>query len=559
MDTTIEAYLEDADKRYSAKLALTGVNWSGPGYHSQLPPGEWVHPTRDSLEYALVLLIANTDIERATSIIQRILSLQDQNPTNRTYGIWSWLYEEPLDKMAPPDWNWADFLGAMLCHILIEHRDKLTDDLVTDVTTALGHAAWSIFRRNVRPDYTNIAIMGAVVTGIAGEILNEPRLSEYARIRMGSVLSFIQENGGLTEYNSPTYTPVALFEVERALQLANDPQLKADAEALRRIIWETIATHYHVPTAQWAGPHSRAYSDYINPFVAQEISRRTGVTIPLHTRASGARLNFTPVAPLPCPPDLIPHFEHPPQSDQFLATTFTRAHTTHGRTYREVTGYTWLGEDATLGSVNYDSMWTQRRTLLGYWRTNDDPAVVLRIRFLRDGRDFASAGMRNVQDGPRVLSLVSFMSEMGDYHLHLDQPEDGVFHTQDLRLRYELVGRGVEVIQIDNTTFALQAGQRRAKLATTSATFNGKPVEWRAGTGEDHAFVDAILYNGPSLALKLQNHADFKIATGLSLDNVVAAKPIMTHEDDRAFVQWAGMTLEGPGGLWPRVYFSLRE
>lgn len=554
----LQAYLEDAGKRYNDDLAMTGVNWSGPGYHSQVPPGEWVHPTRDSLEYALVLLSANTNLDRAANIIRRILSLQDQNPTSRTYGIWSWLYEEPLDKMAPPDWNWADFLGAMLCHILIEHRDKLTDEMVKAVTTALGHAAWSIFRRNVRPDYTNIAVMGAVVTGIAGEILDEPRLSDYARIRMGSVRSFIQENGGLTEYNSPTYTPVALFEVERALQLATDPQLKADAEALRRIIWETIATHYHVPTAQWAGPHSRAYSDYINPFVAQEISRRAGVTIPLHPQASGARLNFTPVAPLPCPPDLVPNFELPPESDRFFASTFTRTHNTSGRTYREVTGYTWLSEDATLGSVNYDSMWTQRRTLLGYWRTDDDPAVVLRLRFLRDGRDFASAGVRNVQNGPTVLSLVSFMSEMGDYHLHLDQPEDRVFHTRDLRLRYELIGRGVEVIQVDDMMFALQAGQRRATIATTAAMFDGKPVAWRAGTGDDHVYVDAVLYSGPEVALKLQDHADFKIAAGLSF-NRVAEKLVVTRESDRVFVQWAGMTLESPAGLWPRVYFSLRE
>ena len=49
---------------------------------------------------------------------------QDQDPQRRTYGIWPYHYEEPLDAMNKPDWNWADFIGVQL--LQLAHRTGLT-------------------------------------------------------------------------------------------------------------------------------------------------------------------------------------------------------------------------------------------------------------------------------------------------------------------------------------------------------------------------------------------------------------------------------------------------
>ena len=98
------------------------------------------------------------------------------DPTSATYGIWSWHLEEPLAAMAPPDWNWADFIGARIAHALFEYQGKLPPDLLGRMSAALGHAAMAIFRRNTTPAYTNIAVMGAGVALAAGELLDEPLL-----------------------------------------------------------------------------------------------------------------------------------------------------------------------------------------------------------------------------------------------------------------------------------------------------------------------------------------------------------------------------------------------
>ena len=38
---------------YSPEHSMLGLYWKGPDYHTRVPQGAWVHPTRESLDYAL--------------------------------------------------------------------------------------------------------------------------------------------------------------------------------------------------------------------------------------------------------------------------------------------------------------------------------------------------------------------------------------------------------------------------------------------------------------------------------------------------------------------------
>lgn len=104
------------ESRYDPVICMLRSPFSSPGYHTTLKQAEFIHSTRDSLSYALGLLdtgLAGYE-QRAFDVIRQVISLQDTNPAHDTCGIWSWFYEEPLDQMAPPDWNWADFCGSRL-------------------------------------------------------------------------------------------------------------------------------------------------------------------------------------------------------------------------------------------------------------------------------------------------------------------------------------------------------------------------------------------------------------------------------------------------------------
>ena len=495
---------------YSAEHNLLGLSWKGPDYHTRVPNGAWVHPTRESLDYALRLLRSG-EADRASPIVRKVLSLQNTDPTSETYGIWPWLLEEPLSEMDPPDWNWADFCGARLAQILIEYPGDLPGDLILATRTALGHAAASIFRRNVGPAYTNIAVMGAGVTLAAGELLDEPRLADYGRLRLRNIVEHTSHHGGFNEYNSPTYTVVTLAECERMLQLVTDPTARADAERLRQAAWRTIAEHYHPGTSQWAGPHSRAYSDRLDSGIAAFLSTRTGIEILPHP-ASGLRDRFEGTTPLPCPAGLVDRFSTPHSEETELHSTFIR------RDGDDSTlGTTWMSEDACLGSVSRDNLWDQRRVLLGYWRTEDDTAVVLRLRFLHDGHDFSSACVRNSQDGPRVLSTIGLLTNMGDAHHVLDVPHSGTFDAEDFRVRYELVGRNVAGKAVGDGLFELSAGQHRAVIHTTPGRFGPQELTWEMEQTEGRVCLDGVCYRGPRRKFDPKELGEVVIVAGLEV------------------------------------------
>ena len=274
MNNDFDSYLRLVENRFDEKASMVTVSWQGPGYHSRIPEGARVHAVVPSLKYALVLLKGSNRAldQRAIDIISKILPLQELDSSLPTYGIWPWLLEEPLSKMSPPDWNWADFCGGILLLVLKDHSGQIPASLKGLIREALGHAAWSIFRRNVLPGYTNICIMGAGIAAATGECLGEPRLVEYGRRRLQSMVRSTEYHESFEEYNSPFYTLVALEELDRILYLVTDSETRRAAEWLHAFGWQMVADHFHPGSGQWAGPHSRSYSDLLTEAAARYLS-----------------------------------------------------------------------------------------------------------------------------------------------------------------------------------------------------------------------------------------------------------------------------------------------
>ncbi len=507
-----QSLLAGGDANYSEEHHMVGGAFKSPGYHSQVPGGTWIHSTRQSMEYARWLLARDDsgDVDRAGKIIRKVLTLQDTDPDHRTYGIWPWLLEEPLEKMAPPDWNWADFLGAQLAEMLVLHPDLLDDDLEAAMRQSLEHAVRAIRKRNVRPSYTNIAIMGGVVCAAAGEILEDREMLDYGRDRLQRTVEHTQHHGGFNEYNSPTYTMVALYEAQRALRLVRDPATRAAAEWLEQAAWQTIADSFHPATRQWAGPHARAYHDTISDELVAEL-------------AEG------------CPGALAERFRVLPEDPHEIRRTFIRGSTPQADTV----GTTWHTADACLGTVNRSAMWTQRRPLIAYWSAGDDKVAVLRARFLHSDRDFASMEVRTVQRGPRCLSVYHSLKNRGDWHMSLDRPADGVFKASDFRLRYELTAPGATATALEGNRFELRAGGRRAVVYGLPGRFAGYPVHWQLGKAEGRVFVDAICYTGEERSFDFREPLPVELAAGVELlgADEVASEAAPTVEADRAGVK----------------------
>jgi hypothetical protein len=556
----LETYLDSMEERYDAEHCMIGRVWKGPGYHTRVPDGEWVHETNGAFAYALLLLREGSTerVNRATDVIRKVLTLQDTDSTSVTYGIWSWLLEEPLSAMDPPDWNWADFCGAQLAEIIVNHADVLPNDLINEIRSSLGHAAWAIFRRNVGPNYTNIAVLGGGVAAVAGEILSEPRLVEYGLRRLRNIVTYTNEHGGFNEYNSPTYTTVVIRECERFLRISTNEEVLDSARTIWRLGWETIADHYHPGTCQWAGPHSRGYANHLSESFTLRLSMETGADVPAHPSVEHEASGFVvPGGIMPCPEDLRSRFHALPKEEVESHQRFIKRSTDESSTW----GTTWMDRNACLGSVNHDNFWTQRRPLIGYWRTLDDPAVVLRLRFLHDGKDFASAYVRTDQKADRTLSCVTFLSDKGDYHDHLDHPEDGIFHAKDFRLRCELMGEGARVTDLRNNLNTLSAGEYTCAVHTLPSMFDGNAVIWEFREIEGGVAVEAVCYQGSLRAFDFGALDPSFIALGLELlretEAPSATSPVITPIGDTANkVTWVvgNNVLEVQGSVIPEEY-----
>ncbi|MEX0744089.1 MAG: hypothetical protein WD118_00695, partial [Phycisphaeraceae bacterium] len=512
------SYLARIAERYDSAACLLTQTSKGPRDHSKVAGGMQVHPIRDSLTYAACLL-SEQDEEpqrRAEAIIDCCLRLQDTDSTSRTYGIWPYLLEEPLEQMRPPDHNWADFCGAQLAVALRMHAERLAPSLRQRVREALGHAAGAIFRRNVAPSYTNIAIMGAGVCAAAGELLDAPWLLAYARKRFAAIVDHVAYHGSFNEYNSPTYTPVAIYECERTHHLVADTDVCNAAERLRQHAWKMIAEHYHAATGQWAGPHSRDYNIVMTPRIAAFLADRTGVAIPLDHRMHEhvSQLGMVDaLPPIPAPESCCEAFRERAEPERVVRRRYVR----HADADASIWGTTWLSERACLGTVTRHELWVQRRTLLGYWRDDEQRVAVLRLRMLHDGQDFASGYAHHVQAGPRVLSLATLLTNRGDLHPLLDPPADGVFEAGDVRLRYELDAADAQARALPGGRFELRAGLGRAVLHPLPGMWDGQSIRWQLAELDHGVALEAIAYTGPRRPFALADLQPTYFAAGLEL------------------------------------------
>jgi len=483
------------DALYDPNESMLRSAFSSPGYHTTLSDG-YVHRTRDSLIYAVALLDSGdpNNAARAAAIIERVIGLQDQDPGSRTYGIWSWFLEEPLDQMSPPDWNWADFCGTQLLQVAIDHRDRLPVDLRREVRESILHAARSIMRRDVGPGYTNIALMGTYVTLVAGEQFAVRELFAYGRERLQRFYDYTEEKGSFSEYNSPTYTVVAISEISRMRQHVRDAQSRALLNTLNDFSWHHLARRFHAPTRQWAGPHSRSYSTLLGNRTLGFIQRATGEEVTFMPEAEAWESIDAQRIKLECPAELDENFLELEERRQEVEAFVRNPGDEHS-----IVGTTFLHPQFALGSVNIGDLWNQRRPLVAYWN-GAGGVVAMRVRCLHDDYDYSSASIFTVQDKNDALGAVVFATDRGDTHISLDRIGNATIMARDLRVRLQFEGAiGGLVLPGEaalEEPIMFRSGLVAGAFCVHQALFGGEPVRLKTGRDGEKAWIDVILYEG---------------------------------------------------------------
>ncbi|HMO59651.1 MAG TPA: hypothetical protein PKA05_17805 [Roseiflexaceae bacterium] len=215
------------------------------------------HPTRESLAYAYALVqdAGPPALPQAEAIIRRVLRDQERQEGNIHHGGFKWMDED----QGVTDLNAVQFALEQLLPFYQDYGDLLSDTFREELLVTFRAAAAELVRLDVSVGYTNITLLDTLNLVLAGQILKDQQLAARGRQRFDEWITFTCRSGAVPEYNSPTYAAVDLGALAELAERADDQATRIKARVMEERLWLHTATHYHHPTAQLAGPHSRAY------------------------------------------------------------------------------------------------------------------------------------------------------------------------------------------------------------------------------------------------------------------------------------------------------------
>lgn len=481
--------LEKLDVRYDEKEHMVGEmvgDFDGRRiYHSRLK-SDYRHSTVRAAGYALLLLEMDRpgDTERAMDIMDKLLSLQDVNPESHTFGLWSWFLEEPLEKMDPPDWNWADFMGKHFLRMLIGHGEKFGEERYNKTLAACERACESIIRRDCGVNYTNVCLMDCYVTIVTGQMTQNERYLQYGINKLNKFWSFTDTMGGLLEFNSPAYTTLIAREMIHMKRHFKSPEVLALVEKIDDLIWRDISEHFYYPQKQWSGPHARAYSNFVLPQTLTVIGNAAGLDF-----GTGGEYTLEDIdCDLVCPEKYKHRFEG-------FQEIYLQRLNSRGFNYpwfapaQVATTYNTL--DFSLASFNNSEFWDQIHPLIAYF---DEKCF--RVRLLHNFFDFSSGQLHCVQHRNSILGCINLANDRGDTHVCLDWTH-GKITAKDLRVRFQLEGRvdNVEVEQNKNSVL-FKMGGLQLYIDIPYFKFGDFDVKLELNREENMISFDVVWYAG---------------------------------------------------------------
>ncbi|MGB8353930.1 MAG: hypothetical protein WCD79_08605, partial [Chthoniobacteraceae bacterium] len=189
-----------------------------------------------------------------------------------------------------------------------------------------------------------------------------------------------------------------------------------------------------------------------------------------------------------------------------------------------------------------DIIWDQRRAVQAYWIGAGGTPVSMRLRFLHDGREFASCYVFNKQVGSKVLSALHLLLDRGDFHPMWGAPEANVFQAEDFRVRYEFIGPGLNMERLKDGRYVVASGKCQAVITPAPCLFGGVPVQWRSGQKKDCVEIDAVLYHGKRKAFDFKTLSPVHIAAGVEIISATSALPktAAMKWSKGATIQWGG-------------------
>lgn len=219
--------------------------------------GQPFHQMYPSAELAgrLVANGAPQDLALAEKVLAAVLDCQERRPGDPHYGNFRWEREDEFVE----DLNAVQFALINFIPMLLRHGDRLSPAIRAQVEGSIRLGLEAIRRIDVSLIYTNIAIKDIANTCLGGELLDEPGIARRGYDKLVAWLRFTDRSGFPYEFNSPTYTRIAIQTLHQLAALVRDEATRILAKTMLARLGLSVVLHIHPGTGRWAGPYSRAY------------------------------------------------------------------------------------------------------------------------------------------------------------------------------------------------------------------------------------------------------------------------------------------------------------
>lgn len=521
--------IKQKESSYDSGAGLLKVHVT-PNYHSNLPEGDY-HEIRASSEFAAGIFYAGIEelYDTANEVLKKVVSLQRK--TGDLRGLWSYYYEESLEQMHAPDWNFADFNAIPILNILKDHKDKLKDGMYEILCDASVNACHAIMKRNLTVIYTNPTVMDIFVTVVCGEICKRPEFISYGKEKLDRFYRHIMSEKTFDEYNCPGYSMLIAEIFSIMLRHIKSQDIIEKVSELNYIVWEMLGRHFHFKTGEIAGPNIRRYVNFLTQEERTKFKNAAGVNIISDEDEQPGMLSLM----------------YAPKCPEELLYLFNRSHSEdYSHLFTKGSNYPWFNqpnidtlfmtEDYSLGSFSLMDGWNQRSSLTAYIGDRQEKCCV-RLRILHDFYDFSSGAVNTVQHKGAAVTVVNFHTNHGDTHVDLDPIQDGTIKASDLRVRFQIEANNSSAVKKikykkEKAGYSFDILGTPVSISFPFAEISGGNPYMEISYSANEIFADMILYSGEPKQINLKKLKSLCAVATISVgENQLIVKDIKTYDD----------------------------
>ena len=250
--TSVAATFPEAERlAFVAKRVEAGCRSVEDGIAQPNPQPSVRHLTAAALGW----LELGEPAARAEKLVRYTFGLQDMDPTSSGYGTVPWQQGHPEIK----DPNAIEFTMQPVSVMLLRHGGKLSETSKQDAQPHVRAAIAAIHRHLVPLRYSNIYLMKLANLLLLGQAIGDDAAVAEGKANFETWLAYTRTNG-VTEYDSPTYSPIQADCLALAHNLTSDTALKVRLKAALDFYWADFAANYFPGRQTMTGPASRNYN-----------------------------------------------------------------------------------------------------------------------------------------------------------------------------------------------------------------------------------------------------------------------------------------------------------